>query len=176
MADNENDSFMARHFPDTRPLQQNKQAAGQTGKKPFPGKPHTAIEEFEQPALRLPGDSRIEGGDQLSYQANGVQNRLMRQLKQGKLAIEESLDLHGQTIEQAHESTMQFIQQCRRFGASCVLIIHGQGYRSSGGVPVLKQNVDYWLRQQPAVLAFHSALPVDGGRGAVYVLLRKGSK
>jgi DNA-nicking Smr family endonuclease len=37
---------------------------------------------------------------------------------------------------------------------------------------VLKGMVDKWLRQRDEVLAFCSARPVDGGTGAVYVLLK----
>jgi len=168
-------SFMSRHFPDATPLQQNKQGREQSKTRPFVRKSGTEKSELDLAPLRLPGNSTIEAGDVLSYQGNGVQNRLMRQLKQGKIKFENVLDLHGQTIEQAHQSMMQFIHQCQQHGQYCMLIIHGQGYRSAGGVPVLKQSVDYWLQQHDSVLAFHSATPADGGKGAVYVLLRKGS-
>jgi DNA-nicking Smr family endonuclease len=36
----------------------------------------------------------------------------------------------------------------------------------------LKAAVDSWLRRHPDVLAFCSARGIDGGTGAVYVLLR----
>lgn len=161
---------MSRNFPDATPLRQNKQSSGKPKAKPFVRSP--AESEFDLAPLQLPGNSAIETADELSYQGNGVQNRLMRQLKQGKIAVENTLDLHGQTIEQAYHSTMQFIHQCQQHRSHCIQIIHGQGYRSAGGVPVLKQNADFWLRQHDAVLAFCSALPRDGGKGAVYVLLR----
>jgi DNA-nicking Smr family endonuclease len=38
---------------------------------------------------------------------------------------------------------------------------------------VLKGKVDRWLRQRDDIIAFCSARPVDGGTGAVYVLLRQ---
>jgi DNA-nicking Smr family endonuclease len=38
---------------------------------------------------------------------------------------------------------------------------------------VLKGKVDNWLRQRDEVLAFATARPVDGGTGAVYVLLKR---
>jgi DNA-nicking Smr family endonuclease len=37
---------------------------------------------------------------------------------------------------------------------------------------VLRQHVRYWLMQQEAVLAYVQARPVDGGSGAVIVLLK----
>ena len=164
-------SFMSRNFPDATPLQQNKQTTNKT--KPFVRESVTGKAEPDLPTLRLPGHSTIAAGDALSFQGNGVQNQLMRQLKQGKIRFENVLDLHGLTVEQAHKSTMQFIYQCQQQRQYCVLIIHGQGYRSTAGLPVLKQNVDFWLKQHDSVLAFHSATPADGGKGAAYVLLRK---
>ncbi len=51
-------------------------------------------------------------------------------------------------------------------------IIHGKGYRSGARGPLLKIAVNLWLRRHPDVMAFTSARPIDGGTGAVYVLLR----
>jgi DNA-nicking Smr family endonuclease len=53
-----------------------------------------------------------------------------------------------------------------------VRVIHGKGLRSGPGGPVLKHVVDHWLRKIENVAAFASARPVDGGTGAVYVLLQ----
>ena len=39
--------------------------------------------------------------------------------------------------------------------------------------PVIKRVVDHWLRRMAPVVAFVSARPVDGGTGAVYVLLAR---
>ena len=170
---NDSTSFMSRNFPDATPLKQNKQNIQSTKINLRGKKFNTPLSDVELPPLRQSGNSTIAANDILSYQGNGVQNRIMRQLKTGKIAVEKRLDLHGQTIEQAHQSLMQFIHQCQQQRKYYVLIIHGRGYRSAGGVPVLKQNVDYWLKQHNSVLAFHSASPADGGKGAVYVLLRK---
>jgi DNA-nicking Smr family endonuclease len=40
----------------------------------------------------------------------------------------------------------------------------------------LKSHIAVWLPQINAVLAFHSAQRHHGGTGAVYILLKKGSK
>jgi DNA-nicking Smr family endonuclease len=53
-----------------------------------------------------------------------------------------------------------------------VRIVHGKGKRSGNRGPVLKHLVNHWLQRMDAVLAFGSARAVDGGSGAVYVLLR----
>lgn len=175
MADKRDDtpSFMSSAFPDVTPLQQNKQDNKTPGqKKPLPVKRPTSG-DYETPSLRLSGDSTIGANDELNFQGNGLQNRIMRDLKRGKISIENELDLHGQTVEQAHQSCMEFIHHCLQSSQHCVSIIHGQGYRSTGGIPVLKQQVDFWLRQHAGVLAFCSAQQRDGGKGAVYILLRK---
>jgi DNA-nicking Smr family endonuclease len=52
-----------------------------------------------------------------------------------------------------------------------VRIIHGKGRRSDQQGPVLKPAVAAWLRRRNEVLAYCSARPVDGGSGALYVLL-----
>jgi DNA-nicking Smr family endonuclease len=170
---NNSSSFMSRNFPDAKPLIQNKLATGAEKTKHSVHKRVDSLPDIDIPPLQLSGNSEINANDELRYQANGVQNRVLRLLKQGRIRPEQRLDLHGQTIEQAHRSTMQFIHECQQQGKYCLLIIHGQGFRSAGGVPVLKQNVYHWLQQLDSVLAFHSAIPADGGRGAVYVLLRK---
>ena len=175
-SDNDTSSFMSRHFPDAARLRQNKQE-NRPPKPRLAGRSGTtqgadpADAELLPPGL--PGGMSNGADDELSYQGNGVQKRVMRQLRRGQLAIEERLDLHGQTVVQAYRLTQQFLDECQRAGLSCVLLIHGQGYRSANGVPMLKQNINHWLREHHAVMAYHSATQRDGGRGAVYVLLRR---
>jgi DNA-nicking Smr family endonuclease len=53
-----------------------------------------------------------------------------------------------------------------------VRIVHGKGLRSRNG-PRLKRLASRLLSRHPAVLAFASCRPVDGGTGAVTVLLKK---
>ena len=66
----------------------------------------------------------------------------------------------------------QFITSVREHGKRCVRIIHGKGYGSSNKGPVIKPLVNQWLRKRSEILAFCSARPVDGGTGAVYVLIK----
>jgi DNA-nicking Smr family endonuclease len=53
--------------------------------------------------------------------------------------------------------------------------VHGKGLGSPGKAPVLKNKVHGWLAQRSEVLAFVQARPLDGGAGALVVLLRPGS-
>ena len=117
--------------------------------------------------------SVIQPEDMLSYCRPGVQKSVLRKLKRGHYSITVELDLHGLTAETAHQDLKQFLQHSRGAGLHCVRIIHGKGYRSNNKGPVLKPLVDHWLRRRDDVLAFCSARPIDGGTGAVYVLLKR---
>ena len=111
--------------------------------------------------------------DHLCYERpGGVQKSILKKLRNGKLAIDDTLDLHGLNAEQASTQLTQFLLDCRQLGHRHVIIVHGKGYRSPNGA-VIKPLLNRWLREADEVLAFHSAQPKDGGTGAVYVLLRK---
>ena len=108
----------------------------------------------------------------LSYHIPGLQKKRHLELKRGDIRWEGRLDLHGHTMPQAQDRLCQFINQQSQAGHRCVLIIHGKG-SPTGEPPVLKNHVNHWLKQLPQVIAFHSALPRDGGSGAIYVLLSR---
>ncbi|MBI3899017.1 MAG: Smr/MutS family protein [Gammaproteobacteria bacterium] len=116
----------------------------------------------------------IETGEELLYARPGLQHSVMRKLRRGVYAIEAELDLHGRTVPEAREQLDAFIRDMRGLGKRCVRIIHGKGRSSEGKLPVLKGKVNAWLRQKDEVMAFSTAIPRDGGAGAVYVLLRRG--
>ena len=52
-------------------------------------------------------------------------------------------------------------------------MVHGKAWGTTSDFPVLKSHTNAWLREWPGVLAFCSATDIDGGTGAVYILLRK---
>lgn len=109
----------------------------------------------------------------LFFARPGLQTRLLRQLKRGDLRPEARLDLHGQTIAEAGIQLSTFLNNAQDEGLRCVCVVHGKGHRSADGRPVLKTQINQWLRDTPAVLAFSSAQAKDGGMGALYVLLRR---
>ena len=121
------------------------------------------------------GPEQIEADHEetLSYARTGVQHGIMRKLKRGQYAIEAELDMHGMTVAIAKPVLAEFIHQSQLNGKRCVKIIHGKGYRSPNQQPVLKSRLNQWLRRSEAVVAFSSARQIDGGTGAVYVLLKQ---
>ena len=102
-----------------------------------------------------------------------MQHAVVRKLRRGQFAVEAELDLHGFIVPQARTALDKFLRDARALGKRCVRVIHGKGRRSQGKLPVLKGKVNAWLRQKDDVMAFCTAVPRDGGAGAVYVLLRR---
>jgi DNA-nicking Smr family endonuclease len=108
----------------------------------------------------------------LSFQRAGVRDQIMRRLRRGLIPSEDELDLHGLTQTEARDQLADFIAHSRNAARRCVRVVHGKGYRSGARGPILKTAVNLWLRRHLDVLAFTSAKAIDGGTGAVYVLLR----
>jgi DNA-nicking Smr family endonuclease len=103
----------------------------------------------------------------------GCRDGIIQFLHEGKVSIQDCLDLHGAIIEEAEFEVEHFIKDSIKKGYKCIKIIHGRGLRSPNG-PVLKEAVVKWLlsRFRKYVAAFVSARQCDGGLGAVYVLLK----
>ena len=119
-----------------------------------------------------PASSPVAGEAVLGFQRGGVRDQEMRKLRRGLYPPQDELDLHGLNQTAARDRLADFILASRDAGLRCVRIIHGKGYRSGPRGAVLKTAVDSWLRRHLDVLAFASAKAIDGGAGALYVLLR----
>lgn len=117
--------------------------------------------------------------------APGMDRRLQLRLKRGQVPIEARIDLHGMSREKAHVALNGFLARQEALGRRCVLVITGKGrpdwHRPAWGaeereIGVIRRALPGWLRDYPnkeRVLAFTSAQPQDGGKGAWYVLLRR---
>jgi DNA-nicking Smr family endonuclease len=105
-----------------------------------------------------------------------LDRRTLQRLRRGHLRPEARLDLHGMTQDQAYCSLMSFLEDSQAGGKRCVLVITGRGRTSDGG-GILRKETPGWLNSpisRSRVLAFATAMPRDGGVGALYVLLRRG--
>ena len=112
-------------------------------------------------------------GGALRYQRQSVGRRTMRKLARGGYSVQAEIDLHGMTLAEAKPRLRDFVQYCANQGHLCVRVVHGKGLGSGQRGPVLKSAVNAWLRRWDTVLAFVSTRQVDGGTGAVYVLLQR---
>ncbi len=113
----------------------------------------------------------LDVDESLSYYQPGVGPDVPRKLRRGDWTIVDQLDLHGLRVDQARETLVEFLAECRRRERRCVRIIHGKGLGSANREPVLRDKVPRWLAQRREVLAFCRARPNDGGSGALIVLL-----
>jgi DNA-nicking Smr family endonuclease len=166
---------------DVTPLAQPPSSKGLAAPKPRPRRSETAPHAVQNLDATMPlvgtvppGETpdAVTGEGALSFQRGGVRVQVMRRLRRGLYPIDDELDLHGLSQTAARNQLADFIARSRGGGCRCVRIIHGKGYRSGARGPVLKTAVNLWLRRHLDVMAFVSARAIDGGAGAVYVLLR----
>jgi DNA-nicking Smr family endonuclease len=104
----------------------------------------------------------------------GVKHEIAQRLHRGDFSVQDHLDLHGLSAQEAFEAFEAFMKEALLLGKRAVLIVHGRGL-SSRDMPVLKVKVKEWLTSgawRKWVVAFTSARACDGGAGATYVLLR----
>jgi DNA-nicking Smr family endonuclease len=117
-------------------------------------------------------ESLLETDEGLSYARAGIGQEIVRKLRRGHWVTQSQLDLHGMRTDEAREALAEFLRNATRRGLRCVRVIHGKGLGSINREPVLKKKVRNWLVQKDEVLAFCQARAVDGGAGAVMVLLK----
>lgn len=148
--------------------------------KPVPAKrpppPRARFTKADRAAVLIESLQGLDGdltdtGDEISFRRAGVQDGVMRKLKRGEYRVEEVCDLHGLRVEEAKAHLREFLAAALAHDLRCVRIIHGKGKGSGPRGPVLKAAVNMILRKTGPVLAFTSARRVDGGTGAINVLL-----
>src|SRR3569832_1395064 len=168
----EDAELFRREVGAVRPLRHNRAAAAPARPQPLPRQ--TWREQAKMREEMLYGDfdpAELETGDELVFIRPGLQRNVLRKLRRGHYSVTRQLDLHGLTVPEAREVLGAFLTACLASGDRCVRIIHGKGNNSRNQQPVLKVKLNGWLRRRNEVLAFCSARPVDGGTGAVYILL-----
>jgi len=143
--------------------------------KPFPKSQVINVEEHLSGAVEFDIE-QVGLEDSLSFTAPGLQHNVLKKLRKGHFGRDAEIDLHGLNSNEAKRQLLHFLHDCVKDGCRCVHIVHGKGYRSADNHPVLKNNLNLWLRQHQDVQAFCSAPPKDGGAGAVFVLLQLSEK
>ncbi|WP_336274959.1 Smr/MutS family protein [Vreelandella indica] len=182
-----------RHLPDDDDINAFRDALKAAGvrriatNKADPGKPkidgkahearrHAAVESNTPQFSGRTSDGRVEAvrpSEYLEFCVPDLPWRTFSQLKRGQTAWQAGLDMHGYTLEEARAELESFLRDAASQGLRCVLVVHGKAWGTTSDFPVLKSHTNAWLREWPGVLAFCSAIDIDGGTGAVYILLRK---
>ncbi len=138
---------------------------------PIPAKRREDEQAVLEELARLTLDDEIEIEDDASFLRPGLPRDILRKLRRTHWVIQDDLDLHGMSGDEAALATAAFLTECKRRGLRCVRIVHGKGLRSVGREPVLKRRIRRLLTRRDEVLAFVEPRAVQGGGGAVVVLL-----
>ena len=172
------DVDLARAFADVAPLASGNRA--RLPKAPTSASPsqRLADEADALAASRLGSASSPSAWDvgqeieaEQTFRRPGLGTDLVSKLRRGHWKVQDELDLHGHTIDEARAALALFLAEARSHGWRCVRIIHGKGLSSPNREPVLKGKVRRWLTQRNEVLAYCEAPQHGGGSGAVLVLL-----
>ncbi len=118
----------------------------------------------------------IDDGSSLEGRRVDTDPRELRRLRQRRYPCDGTLDLHGHTAASARSAVESFVRRRRQQGDRAVLVVHGRGSHSAGGVSVLRGEIAAWLSQGPSardVAAFVSLPDASGGHGVLFILLAK---
>lgn len=142
---------------------------------PPPPVPVQRIEDeravLEELARLAGGADDIEIEEDHAYLRPGLPREVLRKLRRVHWVVQDELDLHGLTGDEAALATARFLADGVRLGLRCLRIIHGKGLGSHNREPVLKGRIRKLLARKSEVLAFAEPPAAHGGSGAVIVLL-----
>jgi DNA-nicking Smr family endonuclease len=126
---------------------------------------------LEELARLAGGADDIEIEEDHAYLRPGLPREVLRKLRRVHWVVQDELDLHGLTGDEAALETARFLAESVRRGLRCLRIIHGKGLGSRNREPVLKGRIRKLLARKSEVLAFSEPPAAHGGSGAVVVLL-----
>ena len=131
--------------------------------------------EFAQAVDETPPETLAAVRDLPTASALPSPFALLRELQNGKRRVREdcAISLRQKTQEEARRLLENFLRARQIRGDRFVSVIHGKGYNSADGRPVLAQRVPGWLAgwKPELVAAWGEARRDDGGSGALYVVL-----
>ena len=112
---------------------------------------------------------------EFSHRKNGIQNKIIRDLKSLKYKFKHSeiLDLHGLTAYEAEIELNSFLKDNYYNNSTYLLIIHGKGLNNKNNQAPLKRLVEKFIINSLHVLAANSANKNYGGFGATVLIIKK---
>lgn len=92
-------------------------------------------------------------------------------LRPEKRPIDDTIDLHGMTVEDAERALDAFVKRSVSAGYGKVLIVHGKGTDLGQRAP-LRELVQRYVERNPHIGTTGAADVKDGGRGATWAIIR----
>ena len=167
-------NLFARAIGPTQPLR----AHGRVVHAPAPTPPEPRQRALDEQAVlreslsdEFDTSTLLHVDEHLSFRRPGIGPDVTARLRRGHWAVQGQIDLHGLRVDEARLALADYLREANRAGLRCVRVVHGKGLGSPGRTPVLKAKVHGWLIQKKEVLAFVQAKPLEGGAGALLVLL-----
>ncbi|MDR0379863.1 MAG: Smr/MutS family protein [Candidatus Accumulibacter sp.] len=160
---------------DVRPLKTAERVVHERA-KPSPYPRQRALDEAAAIVESLHGPLEIDALLSIDeadvFLRPGLPRSVLRDLRRGRWAIRNHIDLHGLDRYQAREEVTRFLAESVRTGKRCVRVVHGRGHGSPGREGILRRLVKSWLSRSGDVLAFCHPPANDGGEGVLWILLR----
>ena len=109
-----------------------------------------------------------------------IEKNKLKRIKNGKITIDGTMDLHGFSLKEAEARLLQFVGESFQLRKRLLLIITGKGSNSKpnvhGKTKTIKSEINNWLSDHfynDKVQYISKALDRHGGEGAFYFFLKK---
>ena len=109
-----------------------------------------------------------------------IEKNKLRRIKNGKITIDGTMDLHGLSLKEAEVRLQQFVGESAQLRKRFLLIITGKGSNSKpnihGKTQTIKSEINNWLSDHfydDKIQYISKALDRHGGDGALYFFLKK---
>lgn len=137
----------------------------------------SAVQREEAEFLRAMGELQVSFSDRLPAEDEPptASARRLKQLRQGRLVPEATLDLHGLKRADVAGKLQFFLQDSVRQGNRTLLVVTGRGLHSVDGEPVLRTEAERYLAAEGRkwVAEWGRAPKQYGGAGALVLFLRR---
>ena len=109
-----------------------------------------------------------------------IEKNKLRRIKNGKITIDGTIDLHGFSLKDAEVRLRRFVNESFQLRKRFLLIITGRGSNSKpnihGKTQTIKSEISNWLSDHfydDKIQYISKALDRHGGEGAFYFFLKK---
>lgn len=158
MTDEDDDDIWLEHIKTVKPLRHR------SGPKVTPEPKRIKLSAIKQYQPDVPRFER---------RASPLPGKQIKKLKTQQFAIEAKLDLHGFTVDNAHQSLERFLAHALRMELRCLEIITGRG-NPHLGTGQLRRLVPLWLETSSVRNAIlHIDVNPASRGGSLLILLRR---